>query len=120
MAKSKDRLETPDFFGDDDLDPVLTATNAAKGGQKKVRRTKEEQKNIRTEKAKPAAAVSKKKAGYYLGIELLSQLDRKFLELKLQGKSIENKSALMETIIKFGLLDIEKGEDSLILKNFQH
>ncbi len=100
MAQSKDNI--PDFFGKNGLDPVDAATGksgrAGKGEQKKV--TKEE----------------KKKAGFYLSVNMLERFNRKFHELKLAGVNIENKSILLESALAFALDDIDKGSKSRILK----
>lgn len=80
-----------DFFEENRIDPVQTVT----GG-------------------KPAA-VAKKKAGFYLSVEILERFNRKFFELKLAGCPIENKSALVEAALKFALNDLDRGDDSQVL-----
>jgi len=80
-----------DFFEENRIDPVQTVT----GG-------------------KPAK-VTKKKAGFYLSVEILERFNRKFFELKLAGCPIENKSALVEAALKFALNDLDRGEDSQVL-----
>jgi len=81
-----------DFFEDTRLDPVQTAT----GGK--------------------AAAVAKKKAGFYLSLDLLERFNRKFFELKLAGSPIENKSALVEAALQYALNDLDQGENSRLLR----
>lgn len=79
----------PDFFEENRIDPIQAAT----GG-------------------KPAA---KKKAGFYLSLEILERFNRKFFELKLAGCPVENKSALVEAALKYALNDLDRGEDSRVL-----
>jgi hypothetical protein len=82
----------PDFFEENDYDPVSTATGA--------RGTK---KNI-----------PKKKAGFYLSIDIIERFDRHFHKLKLAGAPIENKSALLELSLEFVLQDLDKVDQSVI------
>ena len=89
----------PDFFEENPLDPVRAATGRAQ--------------NPRSAKER---GVEKQKAGFYLTKELLERFNRKFYELKLEGVSIENKSALVELALKFSLDDIDKGSQSKIRK----
>ncbi len=100
MAQSKKKI--PDFFEKNHLDPVEAATG--KGGIAK----KGERKRATTEE--------KKKAGFYLSINMLERFNRKFHELKLAGVNIENKSVLLESVLAFALDDIDKGSKSRILK----
>ena len=89
----------PDFFEENPLDPVRAATGrlADPAGVKKP-------------------GVAKQKAGFYLTKDLLERFNRKFYELKLEGVSIENKSALVELALKFTLDDIDRGSQSKIRK----
>ncbi len=80
-----------DFFEENRLDPVQAVT----GG-------------------KPVP-VAKKKAGFYLPVELLDRFNRKFFELKLAGCPVENKSALVEAALKYALNDLDRGDDSRVL-----
>ncbi len=59
--------------------------------------------------------VAKKKAGFYLSVELLDRFNRKFFELKLAGCPVENKSALVEAALKYALNDLDRGDDSRVL-----
>ncbi len=85
--------KSPAFFEDHDLDPVTTA-----GG------------------LRPAAAKSipKKKAGFYISEVLLERFNRRFHQMKLEGRAIENKSALLEMALTFALDDLDKGEESIL------
>ena len=65
---------------------------------------------------KAASLSDKKKAGFYLSVDLLERFNRKFYELKLAGAAIENKSALMELALSFALDDLDKGAKSQIIK----
>jgi len=84
-----------DFFEDTRLDPIQAAT----GGKSK--------------------AVAKKKAGYYLSLDLLERFNRKFFELKLAGCPIENKSALVEAALQYALNDLDRGEKSRVLRGLK-
>jgi hypothetical protein len=107
------RKKTPDFFGEDGLDPVETATGypqsspgnnpaAASGAAAKTG---------------PAGEMAvKKKAGFYLSVNLLNRFTHKFHELKLAGVAIDNKSTLLEAALGFALDDMDKGERSQVLK----
>jgi len=88
-----DKNNPADFFTENLLDPIQTAT----GG-------------------KPAS-VAKKKAGFYLSIELLDRFTMKFHELKLAGIPIENKSALIEAALTFALDDMDQREKSRVLQS---
>ena len=89
-----DNHHPADFFKEDRIDPIQAAT----GG-------------------KPASA-SKKKAGFYLSVDILKRFNRKFFELKLAGCPVENKSALVEAALKYALDDLDRGEDSQVLNTF--
>ncbi len=58
----------------------------------------------------------KRKAGFYLPVDLLERFDRKFYELKLSGASIANKSALLEAALRFALEDMDRGSRSRLLQ----
>jgi hypothetical protein len=108
------RKQTPDFFDDDGLDPVETATGYLQ--------------NSPQDKAVPSGAsanagpagtmAAKKKAGFYLSVDLLNRFNHKFHELKLVGVAIDNKSTLLEAALGYALDDMDKGEESQVLKKF--
>lgn len=86
---------SPDFFEDNWIDPVAAATGS-----------------------RPLdASVRKKKAGFYINEALLERFTRKFHELKLAGVAIENKSALLELALTYALDDIDKDENSELLRH---
>lgn len=95
---------TPDFFEESHFDAVKAATGS---------RLKDRQ--GRTVKS---TGTEKRKAGFYLSTHLLDRFNRKFYELKLEGASIENKSALIEVALTFALDDIDRGEESLVMQRF--
>ena len=108
-----DRRKTPDFFAEDGLDPVESATGYP-------------QSSPAGNRADPSAAAvktgpdhepaAKKKAGFYLSVNLLNRFNLKFHELKLAGVAIDNKSTLLEAALSFALDDMDQGQDSRVLK----
>jgi len=98
---ANDEKNTPDFFEEKPFDPV----NVAIGHENKSGRLE----------SKKIAADTKRKAGYYLSVEILNRFDRKFHELKLEGVAIENKSALLELALSFALDDMDKSHQSRLL-----
>jgi len=99
--KTRKSLE---FFEENPFDPV----NAAIGDAPKPR----------SDDGK-GAVPEKRKAGFYLSARILERFNRNFYELKLQGRPVDNKSALLEAVIDFALDDIERAGDSRILKRLQ-
>ncbi len=83
----------PDFFEPSPLDPIRSAT----GG----RRT--------------ATAVAKKKAGFYLSLDVLDRFERKFYELKLAGIPVSNKSSLLEAALNFALDELDRDPHGRVL-----
>jgi len=59
---------------------------------------------------------AKKKAGFYLSVDLLKRFTHKFHELKLAGIAIDNKSTLLEAALGYALDDMDKGRQSQVLK----
>ncbi len=59
---------------------------------------------------------SKKKAGFYLSVDVLQRFTHKFHELKLAGVAIDNKSTLLELALSFALDDMDKGNNSRVLQ----
>jgi hypothetical protein len=102
MAASKNK--TPDFFRDESFDPVEVVTGQGEPGRSDQN------------SEKPARLPDKKKAGFYISVDLLERFTRKFYELKLAGAAIENKSALLELALSLALDDLDKGTKSQVLK----
>jgi hypothetical protein len=98
--KTKD---VPDFFEENPLDPVDSATGNGFGGRRKFQRK--------------SGGPPKQKAGFYLSKAVLERFNRKYYELKLAGISVENKSTLLEIALNYALDDIDKGHQSHVLKN---
>ena len=94
------RNKTPDFFNENGLDPVNTATGPLQSPPK-------------------GKTAVKKKAGFYLSVDLLNRFNLKFHELKLAEVAIDNKSTLLEAALGFALDDMDKGKDSLVLKKLR-
>ncbi len=99
MAKNENN--TLDFFEERPFDPV----NVAIGPGTQSGRVK----------SKKNAADTKRKAGFYLSVDILNRFNRKFYELKLEGVAIENKSALLELALSFALDDMDKVNESHVL-----
>ena len=113
MAASKNK--TPDFFKDESFDAVEIATGPGRSGQGS-------EKSISPVGGKGALpntvagrAVNKKKAGFYISVDLLERFSRKFYEMKLAGVAVENKSALLEFALSFALDDLDKDHKSQLL-----
>lgn len=92
MAKNKH--DPHDFFEESSIDPIGAATGQVR------------------------AAHRKQKAGFYLSRQVLERFNRKFYELKMEGRAIGNKSALLEAALDYALDDIDQGTDSQILAVF--
>jgi hypothetical protein len=122
MAASKDK--SPDFFKDGSFDPMQVATGPA-GASGPVKAQDQDSAKPSNSGATHTApknqgtghAVHKRKAGFYISVELLDRFTRKFYELKLAGVAIENKSALLELAMSFALDDLDKGTKSNVLKD---
>jgi hypothetical protein len=101
------RSKTPDFFDEDGLDPVETATGYPQSSPD----------GRSTSQSGPTGAMAaKKKAGFYLSVDILNRFTLKFHELKLAGVAIENKSTLLEAALGFALDDMDKGQGSRVLR----
>ncbi len=100
MAASKNK--TPDFFKDESFDPMEVATGPGRSPE-------DSEKSMHSD---AGHAANKKKAGFYISVDLLDRFSRKFYELKLAGVAIENKSALLELALSFALDDLDKGPKS--------
>ena len=92
---ASDQNKSPDFFEDHGLDPVTTATRYPSA----------------------ASAPPKRKAGFYLSERLLERFNRHFHRMKLAGAPVENKSALLELALTFALEDLERGDQSKLLRS---
>ena len=90
---ARDPQKPPDFFEPSPLDPIRSATGDAP----------------------PAPSIPKKKAGFYLTIDVLARFERKFYELKLSGAPVDNKSSLLEAALNFALDDLERNPQSRVL-----
>ena len=111
MATRKN--ETPVSFKEETFDPVEVATKqSGQGIQGKPGRRV-------GSKMLAGPAVNKKKAGFYLSVELLDRFTRKFYELKLAGAAIKNQSALLELALSFALDDLDRGSKSQVMQNIE-
>lgn len=90
---ANDPKTPPDFFEPSPLDPIQLAT----GGHA------------------PGTTIPKKKAGFYLSLDVLTRFERKFYELKLAGAPVGNKSSLLEAALNFALDDLDRNPQSRVL-----
>ncbi|KPJ76708.1 MAG: hypothetical protein AMJ54_10570 [Deltaproteobacteria bacterium SG8_13] len=105
MARNKgDRRDSHDFFEESAIAPMAAATGPDQPPHR--------------QKGDPPATGPKQKAGFYLSKRVLARFNRKFYELKMEGKAIGNKSALLEAALDFALDDIDRGSGSKILAVF--
>ena len=95
------RKDVPDLFADTPLDPVESATGYQKPSPP-------------SQSAVSTAA--KKKAGFYLSVDIIERFTLKFHELKLAGVAVDNKSTLLELALSFALDDMDKGNNSRVLQ----
>ncbi len=102
-----EKKDVPDLFEDNPIDPMGTATGA--------RQPPSSVHEAMTHRNGP----EKKKAGFYLSIDLIGRFDRKFHELKLEGRPIANKSGLLEAALIYALDDMDRGKDSRILQHLE-
>ncbi|RJP78716.1 MAG: hypothetical protein C4522_11710 [Desulfobacteraceae bacterium] len=105
----EEKNKKPEFFENNPFDPVIAAIGLD---------DRENKRGSSLEEKKSGGNARKKKAGFYLSLDLLDRFTRKFHELKLAGVMIENKSAFIEAAIKFALDDVDQGDDSKVLKEF--
>ena len=101
---ARKRTQSPEFFEENAIDPLTAATGSMRPG--------------RSHPVDPAAGGAKQKAGFYLSRRVLERFNRKFYELKLEGKAVGNKSTLLEAAIDYALDDIDQGTGSTILARF--
>jgi hypothetical protein len=102
--------QTPDLFDDRLVDPVAAAT----GLQPAPAVTPPESRS-----ASPPVQETKRKAGFYLSDDILERFNAKFYKLKLAGSAVDNKSALLEAALAFALDDLDRGDDSQVMKRLQ-
>ena len=93
--------DIPDLFAENDVDPVESATGYRSPSQAS-RRT--------------VGTAAKKKAGFYLSVDILQRFTLKFHELKLAGVAIDNKSTLLELALSYALDDLDQGSNSRVLQ----
>ena len=109
MATGRKKL--PDFFSDHDIDPVDAVTGK--------RKPLSQDKGAVSTKDLKTGMSTKKKAGYYLSMDVLERFNRKFYELKLAGIAIDNKSTLLELALEYALDDLDKGAKSRVLRRLR-
>ncbi len=105
------RTKLPDFFSEPSIDPVESATGKSQPAAEDGQRT--------SGKENPPGLVAKKKAGFYLSLDILERFTRKFHELKLDGIAIDNKSTLVELALELMLDDLDEGEGSRVLQKLR-
>lgn len=103
MASEKNR--SADFFDDSAFDPVSTAIGTADSRNADALSSR-----------KKTVAPPKKKAGFYLSIDMLDRFNRKFHELMLAGVNVDNKSTFVEALLTYALDELDQGDDGGVLK----
>lgn len=103
---------TPDFFTESPLDPVESATGYPSQQGRGIGLNS----SAKADKGPPINTASKKKAGFYLSVDILNRFTLKFHELKLAGVAVDNKSTLLELALCYALDDLDKGKQSRVLK----
>lgn len=111
MATGKSKI--PDFFNEDGLDPVESATGYPQNSPEKKATNSS---GVAAKTGPTVETAVKKKAGFYLSVDILNRFTLKFHELKLAGVAIDNKSTLLEAALGFALDDMDKGQGSQVLK----
>ena len=109
------RKDTPDFFAQTALDPVESAT----GYEKPSYQSPGTGPLLGSSPDMSDNSTSKKKAGFYLSVDILQRFTLKFHELKLAGVAIDNKSTLLELALSFALDDMDRGKASRVLQNLK-
>jgi len=109
MATGRKKL--PDFFSNGGIDPVDAVTG------KRKPRTRD--KSTSSSKDVKTGMSTKKKAGFYLSMEIIERFNRKFYELKLADIAIDNKSSLLELALTFALDDLDRGAKSRVLQRLR-
>ncbi len=107
------RRKAPDFFNKDGLDPIETATGYPQSSPEGKATTPS---GAAAKAGSTGETAAKKKAGFYLSVDILNRFTLKFHELKLAGVAIDNKSTLLEAALGFALDDMDKGEGSQVLQ----
>ena len=93
--------DIPDLFPENELDPVESAIGY---------------RNPSPAAQPTAGTTAKKKAGFYLSVDVLQRFNLKYHELKLAGVAIDNKSTLLELALSYALDDLDKGSNSRVLQ----
>ena len=106
------RKDTPDLFAETPLDPVESATGYRTPASAPLNPGSPSTPAV----GRPDSPAPKKKAGFYLSVDILQRFSLKFHELKLAGMAVDNKSTLLELALSFALDDMDKGSRSRVLK----
>lgn len=104
---ASEKTNSIDFFDDNTFDPVRTAI----GG--------DDSQNTDASLKKVAVTPPKKKAGFYLSIDMLDRFNRKFHELMLAGSNVDNKSTFIEALLTYALDELDQGDNGGVLKTLQ-
>jgi hypothetical protein len=108
MAANK--RTTPDFFAES-IDPVESVSGYRKRTSGRTTGPSPATKAVATTEPIP-----KRKAGFYLSADILERFTLKFHELKLAGVAIDNKSTLLELALAFALDDLDRGNQSQVMR----
>lgn len=119
MAANSGRKDTPSFFDDDGgFDPLAVASQVPKKPKPKPK-VPPQPKNASIEVQKHRAVdEKKKKVGYYFKPSNIERCEKQLLQIQLNGHWKGKISTFMETILEYGLEDLES-ENSQILERLK-
>jgi hypothetical protein len=119
MAANSGRKETPSFFDDDGgFDPLAVASQVPKRSKPEPQAPAKAKKTS-IEVQKPRTVVEKKKkVGFYFKPSNIERYEKLLLKTQLDGHWKGKTSTFMETILEYGLKDLES-ENSQILERLK-
>jgi hypothetical protein len=119
MAISSGRKETPSFFDDDGgFDPIAVASKSPKKTRQKPQAPPKPIKTSTEAQKHRAVDKKKKKVGYYFKPSNIERYEKQFLQIQLDGHWKGKTSTFIETIVEYGLEDLES-ENSQILERLK-
>lgn len=115
MAVNSGRKETPSFFDDEGgFDPLAVASQVPKKAKPKAK-TPHQPKKASIEAQKPRTfKEKKKKVGYYFKPSNIERFEKQLLQIQLNGHWKGKTSTFMETILEYGLEDLESKNSQIL------